>query len=35
MLQINETIKHEVMFRQEQLDAFSQITGDYNPIHTK
>ena len=35
MLQINETIKHEVVFRQDQLDAFSQLTGDYNPIHTK
>ena len=23
------------MFRQEQLDLFSQITGDFNPIHTK
>ena len=35
MLQINETIKREIVFHQEQLDAFSQITGDYNPIHTK
>ena len=34
MLQINETIKHEVVFHQEQLDSFSRITGDYNPIHT-
>ena len=23
------------MFRQEQLDLFSQITGDFNPIHTR
>lgn len=35
MLQINETIIHEIMFHQEQLDLFSQITGDFNPIHTK
>lgn len=35
MLQINETLTHEVTFCQEQLDAFSQITGDFNPIHTK
>jgi acyl dehydratase len=35
MLQINETLTHEIMFRQEQLDLFSQITGDFNPIHTK
>lgn len=35
MLQINQTLTHEIMFRQEQLDLFSQITGDFNPIHTK
>ena len=35
MLQINETLTYEIMFRQEQLDLFSQITGDFNPIHTK
>lgn len=35
MLQINESIIHEIMFHQEQLDLFSQITGDFNPIHTK
>jgi len=34
MLKINESIIHEIEFNQEQLDSFSRITGDYNPIHT-
>lgn len=34
MLQINQSITREIEFRQEQLDSFSEITGDFNPIHT-
>lgn len=35
MLQINDILTYEIVFHQEQLDCFSQITGDYNPIHTQ
>lgn len=34
LLDINETISFETNFTQEELDFFSRISGDNNPIHT-
>lgn len=34
VLGINETISFETTFTQDDLDLFSKISGDNNPIHT-
>lgn len=34
ILKLNETISIETSFTQEELDSFSRISGDRNPIHT-
>lgn len=34
ILKINETISFETIFTQDELDSFSKISGDHNPIHT-
>jgi phosphate acetyltransferase len=34
MLEINQSIRVTTVFRQDELDRFSDISGDHNPIHT-
>jgi acyl dehydratase len=33
MLQIGDTYSDFVVFRQEDVETFARLTGDYNPIH--
>lgn len=33
MIEVNQVYSHEFQFSQQEVDQFSQVTGDKNPVH--